>query len=342
MKSLFGSKVTVVDNEFIDRYMSKANGEYVKVYLYLLRHQNEDVTVTQVADALDRTESDIRRALTYWTNAGVLSADDISDDTVQKEASFDSLSNTRKGQSPVVLAPSNEHRTYTPEQMNILAQQEEFTQLLYIAQKYLNKVFTPTDCEVFAYLYDGLHMQADLLEYLVEYCVQGNHYNIRYLETVALDWHNQGITTVEMARALTSSYNNEINSVMKAFGITDRRAGKGEADTIKTWFKDWGFSKELVLEACDRTLKQIHSPSFDYAGKILYEWKQKNVKTLDDVRRLDEQWEEKHELKKASGDGQSSSSSSAGSSKNQIHTHTERDTDYESVMLDRLNQRLEQ
>ena len=38
-------EVTVVTNEFIDQYMASANGEYVKVYLYLLRHQNELIEV---------------------------------------------------------------------------------------------------------------------------------------------------------------------------------------------------------------------------------------------------------------------------------------------------------
>ena len=35
------SDTTVLENEFIDHYMAEANGEYVKVYLILLRHLNE-------------------------------------------------------------------------------------------------------------------------------------------------------------------------------------------------------------------------------------------------------------------------------------------------------------
>ena len=37
----FRTEATLVANEFIDRYMAAANGEYVKVYLYLLRHQQD-------------------------------------------------------------------------------------------------------------------------------------------------------------------------------------------------------------------------------------------------------------------------------------------------------------
>ena len=46
---------TLVANEFIDRYMADANGEYVKVYLYLLRHHQEKPDVGQIADDLNHT-----------------------------------------------------------------------------------------------------------------------------------------------------------------------------------------------------------------------------------------------------------------------------------------------
>lgn len=66
------SNVTVVSNQFIDEYMAAANGEYVKVFLYLLRHEGEPVQVSSIADALNHTESDISRALSYWNRLGVL------------------------------------------------------------------------------------------------------------------------------------------------------------------------------------------------------------------------------------------------------------------------------
>ena len=53
LKSALTLNAVMVAAEFIDRYMAAANGEYVKVYLYLLRHQERDVTVTEIADALN-------------------------------------------------------------------------------------------------------------------------------------------------------------------------------------------------------------------------------------------------------------------------------------------------
>ena len=62
----FRMEATLVANTFIDEYMANASGEYVKVYLYLLRHQQDAVSIEQIADALNHTESDVKRALAYW------------------------------------------------------------------------------------------------------------------------------------------------------------------------------------------------------------------------------------------------------------------------------------
>ena len=59
------ANVTVVSNEFIDQYMAAANGEYVKVFLYLLRHEREELDLASIADALNHTEADVKRALAY-------------------------------------------------------------------------------------------------------------------------------------------------------------------------------------------------------------------------------------------------------------------------------------
>ena len=38
LKNKFQTNATLVANDFIDHYMVQANGEFVKVYLFLLRH----------------------------------------------------------------------------------------------------------------------------------------------------------------------------------------------------------------------------------------------------------------------------------------------------------------
>lgn len=65
---------SAVSNFFIDYYMTDANGEFVKVYLYLVRLLNSGraVTVADIADHFNLTEKDICRAIKYWIKQGVL------------------------------------------------------------------------------------------------------------------------------------------------------------------------------------------------------------------------------------------------------------------------------
>ena len=70
------ARTTLVPNEFIDYYMPRANGTFVKVYLYLLRcltAPGAGFGISDIADALEETEKDILRALRYWEREHVLS-----------------------------------------------------------------------------------------------------------------------------------------------------------------------------------------------------------------------------------------------------------------------------
>ena len=74
IKNRTACSCTLVNNDFIDSYMLKANGEYVKVYLLLLRYMgsNDSFSISEFADILENTEGDIQRALKYWEKEGLL------------------------------------------------------------------------------------------------------------------------------------------------------------------------------------------------------------------------------------------------------------------------------
>ena len=93
---------------------------------------------------------------------------------------------------------------------------------------------------------------------------------------------------------------------------------------IEKWFSQYGFTRELVLEACNRTMEATHSPSFRYADKILAEWKKVGVRTVQDVAALDGKRQEKKrgaQAKKAA---------------NQFHNFEQRSTDYDAMVLDQV------
>ena len=69
------NSTTEISNRFIDEYMTNANGEFVKIYLYLLRCMNSSncsFSISRTADKFDHTEKDIQRALKYWEKMNLL------------------------------------------------------------------------------------------------------------------------------------------------------------------------------------------------------------------------------------------------------------------------------
>lgn len=73
---------TSIHNTFIENNMLEANGDYVKVYLYLakcIQYGEQGLSISSLADRMDNTEKDVLRALQYWEKKGLLQ---INRDTV--------------------------------------------------------------------------------------------------------------------------------------------------------------------------------------------------------------------------------------------------------------------
>lgn len=293
---------TPVPNVFIDTYMPSANGEFVKIYLYLLRCLSAgegDLSICALADLFNNTENDICRALRYWEKVGLLTLEFDADGTVsgiclQNESASAAPEAAPAPEVPVLTAAvpapapeKPESRAISRDRLEELQQQENIQQLLFIVEQYLGKTLGSTHINTILYLYDQLHFSAELIEYLVEYCVSRGSRSIRYIETVALAWHQENITTVEQAQAVTSQYNKYVFSVLKSFGIKGRNPVATELAYIKKWTSEYGFTIEIISQACERTVTQIHQPSFEYADKILTTWNQQGVKHPSDILRLD-------------------------------------------------------
>ena len=121
------------------------------------------------------------------------------------------------------------------------------------------------------------------------------------METVALEWHKKGIKTVEEAKLDSKPYAKECYQVLKALGINNHDPLPSEITYVDRWMKEYGFTIDIILEACNRTIMQIHKPSFEYADGILKAWKTKDVHHLADIERLSNEHKNRTTEKPAQG-----------------------------------------
>ena len=298
LESDYSGDATTIPNTFFDRYLPQANGEFLKIYLYLLRWMpvpGHTITLSSIADFFEMTESDVMRALRYWEKARLLCmVCDQDGEVVSIRLNYLNLSSAparqekeEKKEAAAATAVSEGKPNYTMHQIRQFQESDGGDELLFIIQKYLGRTLSPMDLNTIMYFHDGLGFSTELIEYLFEYCVSGDHRDMRYIEKVALAWKSRHIETVEDAKTQGKTHQRLCYEVLKVFGITGRQVTPDEAELITRWNKTYGFSQEMILEACRRTMNAIHKPEFNYVDKILSSWKDAGAFTMTEVMKLD-------------------------------------------------------
>lgn len=315
---------TSVSNIFINEYVPGANGEFVKVYLYLLHLmslRSNNISISLLADTFNQTEADIMRALRYWDSLDVISlsfngpgnslsnivlrdikhtgqaANTMADPIAAESASVNSTSSYQTEtvraakpdikQTEVIYTAEPLKVSYSKEQLNGFLANDNFSMLLFVIEQYMGRPLSTKETNSIVYFYDGLKLSTDLIEYLFEYCVEHNKKSINYIEKVALSWASKNIHTIAEAKEETSNHTDYVYQIMKAFGLSNREPAQHEKAMITKWADTYCFDTDMIIEACNRTIKAIHQPSFEYADTILANWKNSNVSSLEDVKKAD-------------------------------------------------------
>lgn len=291
---------TRVSNVFLDQYMGDSNGEFVKVYLYLLRYMNcGNIGLSDIADRLNLTEKDVIRALKYWDKQRVLRVSFSSANEPESIVivNLDEPVEVKNQEAATAIElPSSdientskfpEKTKYSPSQVKRLKEQEEVKELLFVVEQYLAKQLTASDISSILYIHKELSFSIDLMEYLIEYCVSNEHKSLSYIEKVALAWYEKGITSVADAKDSSAIYSKRTFVVSRAFGLGNRSLTPIEMDFINRWYDEYAFDVDLVEEACRRTIMSLSKPNFSYADGILRKWKDSGVRNLDDLKKID-------------------------------------------------------
>ncbi len=184
------------------------------------------------------------------------------------------------------LSSQPEKPSYTMDDLKNFKNNDEVQQLLFVTEQYLGRQLTRGDMETILFLYDRLGFSADLIDYLVQHCVERGKKDFRYMEKVALSWAEQGITDPKQAQLASKKYDKTVYTIMKSLGKNSAPAPK-ELEYIQKWTKEYGFMLDVIQEACDKTVMTTDSHRFAYADGILSKWYQAGVHHKADIAALD-------------------------------------------------------
>lgn len=310
---------TGISNIFIDEYMPHANGDYVKVYLYLLRYMQagkEDVSINSISDTLNYTEGDVQRALKYWEKEHLFSigrdaAGAITDLTLlppqtkrhvvtQHAVAKQTITQQGTTSQTVSKAPTissgtfpqesvPQRKNYTIAELTKLKQDVNYDTMLKVLEGYLGHPLSSKELQTATFIFDELHFSTDLIYHLYEYCINRGKYRSEYIESVAISWAKSNVKTPDEATNASVAYNADYTAVCKAFGL-QRMPGQIERNYIDHWVRDLGFDRIMLEEACSRTLLKTSKPEFKYANSILESWHKKGIHTPADIAKQDEKY----------------------------------------------------
>lgn len=297
---------TMVANSFIDSFLADANNAQIKIYLFLLRHMNtpQMCSISAMADFYNYSEKDVMRALSYWERKQVLSLTYNDKQEIcgisfcplaqtQTSPSVSEPVNIPQAQTPLLKtitylpkAPAFNKPEYSLDQLAEFKSREATSELMFIAESYLGKTLSANDMRSLLFISDELHFSFDLIDYLLQYCIDRGKKDFRYIEKVALGWAEAHITTPEQAQNQTMKYDKDTYTVMNALGKNNQPTPK-EAEFIKRWYQIYGFTSDVILEACERTVMATDKHRFEYADKILNSWKTFGVHHKTDIAKAD-------------------------------------------------------
>lgn len=298
----------------------------VYLYLLRMTEARRATSISDMADKFNHTEKDVCRALKYWEKKGLLSLAYDAMGTIigiqvystpRAVSPVYSMPNMSTGQlfttGPIfpvasleqpyvtyampnqqtaVAAETEEHKdeytkpVYSADDLLRFKEKDDTSALIFITEQYLKRTLKPADIQSLLFITDKLEFSMDLVDYLLQYCVGKGKTKFSYIESVAIAWAQKGIKTPDEAKAESSAYDSNVYSVMRALGKSSVPTDV-EVAYIKKWRNDFGFSTDIILEACNRTVLATDRGRFKYANKILESWSKSGVQSKDDISKCD-------------------------------------------------------
>lgn len=319
---------TQIPNLFIRTYMPEANGNFVKIYLYLLmicQHPSaaEDTSVSGLADLMECTENDIVRALRYWKKEGLLLLQEDGPDITGiilldisalscETAATEELTGLDAGPDSIISAariPVSEipektakipvatelsaaefsvpdKQNYTPLQAEAFLKDIEINKTITLVEQLLGAPVSPAHLQLILYFMCDVGFSSELLVTLYETAVKKGKTKPNYIEAIGISWAEKGIATPEQAKEEVSNFSGRYSLVAKALGIS-RNLAPAEREIIDSW-ESYHFADAIITEACKRTVLQTGDTNLNYVARILSDWHEKNVISLQDVKKCDE------------------------------------------------------
>jgi DnaD/phage-associated family protein len=277
---------TCVENLFISHYMPSAPGSYVKVYLlglkYSQSYMNNMLSNETIAKTLGVTAEEVINAWKYWEEQNIIKLHTYASPGTEDAFTIEYLSIKE-----VVLnikEKKETHEKYSPERIINARGNQVIREMFNYFRKIFGRELSPNELFMFLDWIDDYKMPPAVVKLIVDDCISRDKKDMPYLKQVARNWFDAGIDTVEKANEYNARHKEKWQRYSKVLNFLriGRQPTSAEEEMLHKWFYKFELSDDVILKACEMTSKTL-KPSFNYIDKILTEWHEKNLTTLQEV-----------------------------------------------------------
>lgn len=260
---------------FISEYLTVASGDYVKIYLYCFycsKHKI-DIAPLDLSKKLALPLSTIEQGIKYWEENNLLikkGESYIISDIKQME--LNKLYTPKLSLSTEDAIKNTEKNVYRSQA--ITAINEMFFQGV-MSESWFSDINT---------IFSKYNFDEDVVIALFNYCYTRQALHRKYLFTVAEAWSKSGIKTQNDLDKYSLEYEKSIKikkTISKKLGLS-RKLSQYEEAYVDKWVIDYNYPFDIIEIALKKTTSKTN-PSFDYLDKILTDWHERNLNSVESI-----------------------------------------------------------
>ena len=301
-KTCNSSRKTFVElpTYFIDNFFSDCPPVYPLIYIWSYRRviEGERLSTDEIMKKFHLTGSDVRLAWKYWEEKGLVSIGGENGDEVDlldiKDSLYAEAEKVRKS-APVAMS----RPYYSPEELAVYrTESPDVARLFSRAHQTLGKLLSSNDMAIIFGFHDWLRLPIDVIEFLLSYCDDNNHRNLRYIEKCALDWADNDIDSLESAMRYVKSFDNNYRTILRHMGIETKYPAARQREHMDNWLGELGMPLDVICFCCDMQVDSKGKATFGYVNTVLQKWHKLGVKTLEDAEKARESFNTEEKTKR--------------------------------------------
>lgn len=283
------SSVFAVPGALVDRYIKAADGDQLKVILWLLRNSGRTYSAEEIAEAVGIRAQNAENAVGYWVQNGLLQQQDGALTTALLPAAQETEP-AKAPEAPPMRPAAAPRRMLRPDGVYISERVETsppIRRLVEESEAMLGKTLSPALSGTLIQAHEDYGLPCEVILMLVAYANKIGRANTSYIESTVRNWADSNILSIEAAEEKLRELDETAvawKRCERAFGMTSRRApSKNESQYAHRWVCEWNMPDELLNEAYNRCVDNTGKVNMKYIHAILESWHNAGIRTLKDA-----------------------------------------------------------